>query len=61
MLTPQPYLTILRLEREAKEGTPRYLREFEELLLEGSPAPAVKEDRRRRLRGLVLNLRAFLF
>jgi hypothetical protein len=39
MLTPQPYLTIARLEREARNHQPRYLREIEEHLLETTPAP----------------------
>lgn len=59
MLTPQPYLTILRLEREAREQQPRYLRDVEERLLETAPAARKREPRR--LRGLVLSLRAFLF
>lgn len=61
MLTPQPYITILRLEREAREHQPRYLREFEDNLLEATPPPAAKKREPRRLNRLVLSLRAFLF
>lgn len=62
MLTPQPYLTILRLEREARENQPRYLREFEAQLRESPTAPVGTRWReRRRLRSVVLHLRAFLF
>lgn len=61
MLTPQPYLTILRLEREAQDHQPRYLREIEEHLLETVPAAVTAEREASRMRALVLNLRAFLF
>lgn len=62
MLTPQPYLTIVRLEREAQEHQPRYLREFEEHLREAPPTPVPTRRREHpRLRGLALGLRAFLF
>lgn len=61
MMTPHPYFTIVRLEREAQNHQPRYLREFEDVLLEARPAPAAKKREPRRLSRLVLSLRAFLF
>lgn len=62
MLTPQPYITILRLEREAQERKPRELREFEDRLLESFDKPKVAQRREpRRLQRLALSLRAFLF
>lgn len=61
MMTPHPYFTIVRLEREAQDHQPSYLREFEDVLLEATPTPVAPRRESRRLSRLVLSLRAFLF